>query len=99
MFNGSLNASFGLSDHSTNADFMTKIGAKKYTDGICYYSAAITTNGGGNILRNNVYLLNVNSIRDLGFPEIDVPTPGDPNLLGFDVTVKNWTVNTNSFDL
>lgn len=99
VFNGSLNASFGLSDHSTNADFMTKIGAKKYTDGICYYSAAITTNGGGNILRNNVYLLNVNSIKDLGFPEIDVPTPGDPTLLGFDVTVKNWTVNTNSFDL
>ena len=100
VFNGSLEPSFGLTDGSTNSDFMTKVGVTKYTKGVCYYAADIKTAAiEANILRNNSYLLTVKSIKDLGLPEIDTPTPGDPTLLSLDVTVKNWTVNLNEIEL
>lgn len=99
VFNKSLTPSLGLTDKSSNEDFMTKAGVMKYTDGICYYSADIKTVSGDNILRNNIYKLNVTSIKDLGLPEIDIPVPGDPTLLGLDVTVQDWTVNLNDIEL
>lgn len=100
VFNGSLEPAFGLTDNSTNSDFMTKVGATKYTSGVCYYAADIKTAANdANILRNNSYILKVISIKDLGLPEIDTPTPGDPTLLSLDVTVKDWTVNLNNIEL
>lgn len=99
VFNKSLTPSLGLTDKSSNEDFMKKAGVMKYTDGICYYSADIKTASGANILRNNIYKLNVTSIGDLGLPEIDIPVAGDPTLLGLDVTVQDWTVNLNDIEL
>lgn len=91
VFNGSLESAHGLTDESSNSDFMTKIGAKKYTGGVCYYSAAIDASG---ITRNNWYKLKVTGIKDLGLPEIDNPIPGDPTLLIFSVEVNPWNVST-----
>lgn len=100
VFNGSLEPAFGLTDSSINSDFMTKVGVTKYTKGVCYYAADIKTAvTDANILRNNSYILKVISIKDLGLPEIDTPTPGDPTLLSLDVTVKDWTVNLNDIEL
>lgn len=100
VFNGSLEPGFGLTDESTNSEFMGLVGVTKYTKGVCYYAADIKTAAiEANILRNNSYLLTVKSIKDLGLPEIDTPTPGDPTLLSLDVTVKNWTVNLNEIEL
>lgn len=108
-----LNAAYGgqlttdaygnLSDASNYTAFNT-YGIKKYENGICYYAQDIKTNVGENtgskILRNNFYKLTVNSIKGLGEPGIDTPTPGDPiTMLDLEITVKNWTVNENGFDL
>lgn len=95
-FNNSLTTAFGLTEASSNQLFMEKIGAEKYTNGICYYRHNVSEE---NILRNNWYKLKVTAIKDLGLPELDIPEPGKPTMLTFDVTVNPWTVNENSFEL
>lgn len=97
QFNGYL-TELGLSEASTNQDFMTKIGAEKYTAGVCYYKADVAP-AGETINRNNWYKLSISSIKDLGLPELDIPEPGKPTMLLFDVTVNPWTVNTHDIEL
>lgn len=96
VFNNALTEAFKLTDNSSNSDFMTMIGAKKYTAGVCYYSSIIHTDG---IERNNWYKLKVTGIKDLGLPEIDVPAPGEPTYLIFSVEVNPWNVWNRDIEL
>lgn len=96
VFNKALTEAFKLTDNSSNTDFMTMIGAKKYTAGVCYYSSIIHTDG---IERNNWYKLKVTGIKDLGLPEIDVPAPGEPTYLIFSVEVNPWNVWNRDIEL
>lgn len=88
-----------FSDNATVEDFKS-VGVKKYTDGICYYAAPIKTIEDFKILRNNVYLLNVDKIKDLGDPGVITPDPDDPTTyLALTITVKAWTVNSQNIEL
>ncbi len=90
-------------DQNTTTEDWSKLGVKKYTEGYCYYKHAITTaTEGGNaaeILRNNLYLLNVTNIKDLGTPELDTPNPDPTTLLEVEVIIKAWTFNQNDITL
>lgn len=82
----------GLTDNSSIADFAAK-SIKKYDGGVCYYKS----NAIGDIVRNNVYYLNVTSIADLGDPTPgDTPTPATINLT---VAVNPWTINIVDIEL
>lgn len=83
---------YGLSDKSTNAQFMNLVGVKKYTKGHCYYAAVVNADG---INRNNWYKLKVLSISDLGLPEPGTPPPGAKTTLIFSVTEAEWTCTDN----
>ena len=106
-----LNAAYGgqletdaygnLNDGADYADF-NEYGIRKYTDGICYYAQDIitTSDNKAKIVRNNIYKLEVMSIRGIGEPGIDTPTPGDPiTMLALDITEEAWTINENGFSL
>lgn len=86
----------GLSDVSTNAQFMEAVGVKKYTEGICYYPAVVNANG---IDRNNWYKLRVTGIKGLGLPEPGTPPPGEETTLIFSVTENPWTVWNEGIEL
>lgn len=76
----------GMSDNSSIQDFAAK-GIKKYDGGVCYYKSDAI----GNIVRNNVYYLDVTSIADLGDP-----TPGEtvnPSTIDLTVEMNPWTIN------
>lgn len=91
----------GLSDSSTYSEF-SKQGIEKYTGGICYYAAKIETAGTpsvASIVRNNWYKLSVNTVKNIGSPVPDGEDPLDPTLLKLNITVKDWAVNLNKFDL
>lgn len=82
----------GLTDGSSIAAFAAK-GIKKYDGGVCYYKSDAI----GNIVRNNVYYLNVNSIADLGDP-----TPGEtvnPSTINLTVEMNPWTINVIKIEL
>lgn len=80
-----------------------------YQDGICYYHYLIKHVDNNNpatmgimeygIVRNNVYKLNVTSIKEVGAntPEIDPETPDETEkvYIAVSVTVKEWTVRSN----
>ncbi len=90
---------FGLNADSDYNAFI-EAGVTKYEEGIAYYTKPITTGlSTEKIVRNNCYLLNVNTIKGLGKAVVDPKEPGDPTLLSLTVSVKNWTINPNSFDL
>lgn len=86
----------GLSDGSTNAQFMEAVGVKKYTEGVCYYPAVVNANG---IDRNNWYKLRVTGIKGLGLPEPGTPPPGAETTLIFSVTENPWTVWNEGIEL
>ncbi|ADV43894.1 Mfa1 family fimbria major subunit [Bacteroides helcogenes] len=90
----------GLTATSTYDEFI-KVGVVKYEAGVAYYLKNIETAGQTNamIVRNNVYKLNVSKIGGLGKAVIDETTPGDPTYLTLNVTVAQWTINLNSFEL
>lgn len=86
-------------------------GIVRYTDGICYYRAAIKHDAKTSgelqpmefaVVRNNVYKLKVNSVSGLGEPF--VPTTPEPDRkddanLNLEVNVLPWTVRDSNFDL
>lgn len=96
IFNDALTEAFKLTDKSPNSEFAEKIGAKKYTAGVCYYLSTIHAEG---IERNNWYKLKVTGIKDLGLPEIDVPVSGEPTYLIFSVEVNPWNVWNKDIEL
>ena len=80
-----------------------------YKDGICYYHYMIKHVDNNDpatmgimeygVVRNNVYKLNVTSIKEIGAntPEIDPETPDETEkvYIAVSVTVKPWTVRSN----
>lgn len=87
---------------------------KKYTDGVCYYPYWIKhANNGVNqgtgsvgvmefgIVRNNIYDMDVTRISGLGYSEVDVTDPENPDedtslKIQVNLYVKNWVVRSNS---
>ncbi|MDO4930773.1 MAG: fimbria major subunit [Bacteroidales bacterium] len=86
-------------DASTNThNLLSKYGIRTYENGICYYTYWIKHANDGDesvkgkmehaIVRNNIYKIEVNGVRDLGD---DIPSEED-NKLSIVVAVKDWTV-------
>lgn len=86
-------------DASTNThNLLSKYGIRTYENGICYYTYWIKHANDGDdtakgimehaIVRNNIYKIQVNGVRDLGD---DIPSEED-NKLSIVVAVKDWTV-------
>lgn len=93
---------YGFNGTQNYAAFAAK-GVQKYVKGVCYYTHAIQTVSPApavdKIVRNNWYILSVNSVRQLGTP---VPNPVDPTtgtLLDLNILINPWTYQLNSFNL
>ena len=83
---------------------------KIYTDGVCYYPYLILHGGDGKrpttpmefgIVRNNIYDMTVSDISGLGYSEVDVTDPKEPDIdeklkIQVKLYVKNWVVRSNS---
>lgn len=87
------------SESTDNATLQSTLDVQKFTNGICYYSAPIQTGNAAKILRNNWYILKINSVGGLGLPEIGTPDKKPNTMLLLSTQVKKWVVNTNDFDL
>lgn len=98
--NGAL-TSAGLNISSPAKDF-AKYGFEKFEDGLCYYNAEIQTAGEkatSEIKRNNWYKLHIVSLKDLGLPSYNPPTPEYPTLFLLGIETNPWLVSTNGFEL
>lgn len=83
---------------------------KIYTGGVCYYPYLILHGGDGKrpttpmefgIVRNNIYDMTVEGISGLGYSEVDVTDPKEPDIdeklkIQVNLYVKNWVVRSNS---
>ena len=83
---------------------------KIYTGGVCYYPYLILHGGNGQrpttpmefgIVRNNIYDMTVKGISGLGYSEVDVTDPKEPDIdeklkIQVNLYVKNWVVRSNS---
>lgn len=83
---------------------------KIYTGGVCYYPYLILHGGDGKrpttpmefgIVRNNIYDMTVSDISGLGYSEVDVTDPKEPDIdeklkIQVKLYVKNWVVRSNS---
>lgn len=87
---------------------------KKYTEGVCYYPYWIKHANNGvdqgtgsvgvmefGIVRNNIYDMDVTGISGLGYSEVDVTDPENPDedtslKIQVNLYVKNWVVRSNS---
>ena len=94
------------------AEFNKRV--KPYEKGVCYYPYWIKHANNGidqgtgsvgvmefGIVRNNIYDMEVSGISGLGYSEVDVTDPNNPdedNSLKIQVNlyVKNWVVRSNS---
>lgn len=85
-------------DNGTIEEFYS-IGINKFENGYCYYVAEIeNASGSKNIVRNNIYRLNVSTISNLG---TTIPGGhGDDKraFLKLNVEINKWTINLNSFE-
>lgn len=101
-FNNIYSETWKLTDDNTYEQWLAA-GIIKYEDGVCYYVKDIKTVGtdaaAAKIVRNNWYVLNINSISGIGSPVVDPKTPTDPTLLQLEVAVSPWVMNANNFDL
>lgn len=73
------------------------LGVSKYVDGKCYYMKEIKTGNESKVIRNNWYILNVNSLSGLGWPE--PKKPEDPKtMMNLTIEIQPWTVILNDID-
>ncbi|MDD3038943.1 Mfa1 family fimbria major subunit [Bacteroides sp.] len=88
----------GLTEETTIEDCWNNYALRKYDGGVCYYVAPIeTANTGKQIVRNNIYRLNVKSIKGIG--SVLPKEFSDPTLLDLTVGIQPWSVNENAFEL
>lgn len=84
----------------TTAEELKKYDITKFVDGICYYVAPIEHVAKGmTIIRNNWYQLNVNTVKDLGWPTETTPEVDKDAKLIVKATIKPWTIHKNNIDL
>lgn len=83
---------------------------KIYPGGVCYYPYLILHGGNGQrpttpmefgIVRNNIYDMTVSDISGLGYSEVDVTDPKEPDIdeklkIQVKLYVKNWVVRSNN---
>jgi hypothetical protein len=94
---------YSFTDDTSYADFAAK-GVTKFVKGVCYYVAPIktysyVTAGVAQIIRNNWYVINVNSVKTMGLPVPNPTTVTELTMLDLQITVKPWIYQYNNLDL